>query len=1291
MSADLQQLEHDEPHPRPVAAQPPQPIPAEEQDVEDEDEDDEDEEDEEPKLKYAKLTGSLTSVYRNGDSTSASIVAGDKMVLGTHNGNIHVLSLPTLKSLRTYHAHSATITSVSLSPTPPPPSHVSVTNASLTPAPAPRPPSRSATATSTTTAKSRPQQAQGQPPTITNTSSNNVYIATSSLDGHVCISSLLDSKDVQLRNFARPVSSVALSPQYRIDRTYLSGGRAGQLILTTGGRAGVTVDANTNSAAAAASGWLGSIGLAQDKGRDEVLHQGEGGIKEIRWSLSGKWVCWVNEEGIKIMRSHLKLGSEESEDAWRRIAHAEKPNRQEWEEFAGVWKGHIEWVNDTKLEADEEEDAETVQEKALVNGTNHETPTKSKKKVVKPEKVLVGWGDTAFLLHVKEDRTTDPGTGRRHVGKADIIYKIQFRDCVISGIAAYTPSHVAILAYRTLDDDERPIIQQEALSPATGSSAKTRRRHRQTALRPEMRLVNIVTGYEDMAETLNISRFETLSAQDYQLSSLWIPPPPPTKPAPSDSKEKGALEGIWDAAGGKYANRLFSSGASVLSRGSSGEVSSPPSSAVGVVITPQKKILPEVAAHPNIMTPGLKLFIQSPYDCALAVRRDLGDRLSWLTEKRFYDEAWHLVDSHPEVVSDSPSTDRSSRPGTPGGQGRSGGSLADFFADDAVSLRSGEQRVQNAEREKRRIGELWLDQLVSGDQWEEAGRVAGKVLGASPRWEHWVWAFAQADKFDEIASYIPSGAHANLPGEVYEVILGHYVQADPRRLKDLLDDWDPALGLYDAGSVVKAIESRLANDEEDVKEGSDDWRYLTECLAKLYLANGRVRDALKCWIDTQNAEEAFRLLKEEKVLDGIAEQDVPGLIMLRVTPELMKKGSLKDLDQASEEAIHLLVEEALRGNLLPKSIIQALQRKGDSFKPFLYFYFRGLWNGLPEKDVEPDEEQEYRAKKKIVRFRLETGHALVEDHADLAVELFAQYDRDLLMAFLQASSLYSFDKAAEICTRMGYTSELVLIYSKTGQTERALMLIIDEIGDVHEAIKFAKKNPDLWDNLLDYSMDKPPFIRGLLEEAGTAIDPIKLVRRIPERVEIEGLKQGIQKLMREYDVQVDISEGVARVLRGEVSAGMETLRSGRAKGVRFEVIHDTRTDVALTVKDPPTKVEGGEKLPLAKSKVEISAAKEVKPGRCVGCGQAFREDEKQTLIGFACGHVYHLSCLLKANPATNDPVKIEQLLEQLGSANDGADEGYSGRSVGAKVAHAHIIRNVVQGGCQHCVKVEDAA
>ncbi len=47
---------------------------------EEEGEGSEEEEDEEPRLKYASLTKHLKSVYRNGDATSAFLVAGDKMV-----------------------------------------------------------------------------------------------------------------------------------------------------------------------------------------------------------------------------------------------------------------------------------------------------------------------------------------------------------------------------------------------------------------------------------------------------------------------------------------------------------------------------------------------------------------------------------------------------------------------------------------------------------------------------------------------------------------------------------------------------------------------------------------------------------------------------------------------------------------------------------------------------------------------------------------------------------------------------------------------------------------------------------------------------------------------------------------------------------------------------------------------------------------------------------------------------------------------------------------------------------
>ena len=51
-----------------------------EHDKGEEEEEEEEEEDDEPQLKYASLTKSQASIYRNGDATSAFMVTGDKMV-----------------------------------------------------------------------------------------------------------------------------------------------------------------------------------------------------------------------------------------------------------------------------------------------------------------------------------------------------------------------------------------------------------------------------------------------------------------------------------------------------------------------------------------------------------------------------------------------------------------------------------------------------------------------------------------------------------------------------------------------------------------------------------------------------------------------------------------------------------------------------------------------------------------------------------------------------------------------------------------------------------------------------------------------------------------------------------------------------------------------------------------------------------------------------------------------------------------------------------------------------------
>ncbi|KZL63257.1 wd domain-containing protein [Colletotrichum incanum] len=1182
----------------------------EDEDEDDEDDDDDDdEEDEEPRLKYARLTQHLGPIYRNGDATSSFLVAGDKMIIGTHNGNIHVIQLPMFQSLRVYHAHSASITNISISPNPPPlptarSEAVQRLAAEAAESVAKQRPASRQSGTSPAAASRRPKD----PSPVPNTPSNNVHIATSSMDGNVCVFSLVDTKDVQLRNFARPVQAVTLSPDYKNDRTYLSGGLAGQLILTSGGQPGRSTSTTVGTAAATASGWLGSMGLGTNTGKDTILHSGEGTISTIKWSLSGKYVVWLNEHGVKIMRSKLHLESSDADDAWKRIGHVDRPQTDEWETMASVWKGRVEWIDEQAVETEDGEAGRADVAATAASESLRQQPVSSIKKI---ERLLVGWGGTIWIIHVHPGSVgTGKRAGEKSIGRAEIAKHLRM-DCIISGISLYTQNLLLVLAYVLPDDDEDSdggdddkVIKghkSKISSASTGSEPSGGIRRRQNNLPPELRLIDLTSQAEIDKDGLSVSRYERLSSGDYHLGVL-----PAQNAASAVASSKGALEAItgfgsdmWNAA--INPKSLFSSGASIRS-GHSGDGASStqvPSSAGGV----RKSQTPTV--HPNLVKPGVKIFIHSPFDFILATKRDLGDHLGWLLEHQEYQKAWELLDEHPEIMVSPPENLHELVPATPDKKQSSQDDLLDDASSVVESMGLARHPNSSAQKEKRRIGELWIRELIEAGNWAEAGKVCGKVLGSSDRWEKWVWTFAGADKFDEITDYIPSEPmYPPIPGTIYEVVLNHYIQVDKLRFRELLDRWSP--DLFDIKTVTTALDNQLKYRDvrEDSVEGGEkgrDWKIVMESLARLHEANGRFRESLKCYIKLQDADSAFRLIRDNHLAEAVTD-DIPGFIGLRVPNNKREFLREADLEEATSEAITLLVDEAQHGLVKPSVVISQLQEQ--DLRLYLFFYLRALYKG------EGIEEHFGETRDRL----LMDSQSQVDEFADLAVELFAKWEQPLLMSFLKSSTSYKFEKAVQECEKYKYYDELVHLYSKTGEMKRALYLIIDRLQDVKKAIEFAKQqdDPDLWDDLLDYSMDKPSFIQGLLEEVGTAINPIKLVRRIPEGLEIQGLREGLKHIMKEHEIQYSISSGVARVLRSEVAAAQNDLRSGQRKGIKFEVVVQSTDHVDVQVRDvvhPPVSAEEMEESFFKAPKAEQPGHthEPPKPGHCAHCHESFTE------------------------------------------------------------------------------------
>jgi vacuolar protein sorting-associated protein 41 len=316
--------------------------------------------------------------------------------------------LPSFNVLRVYRAHTASVTAISISPFPPPlPTKPEAKLASEQQEPREAIPST-----------------RGKQPAIPNIPSNAIHIATSSIDGNVCVYSLLNPEEVILRKFGRPVHAVAISPNYKHDRTYVSGGKAGNLVVTVGGQAGKSSQSNTDPNASLTTGWLGAIGLGGNNGTDEVIHSGEGSITTIKWSLSGRFVVWVNEYGIKTMRTNLHLESNEHEFAWKRISHTDRPAGAKWEEMAGVWNARADWIDEDGLELEDDEDpTPTVGVRKLVESDTASirsaTSTKPKTLELKKEKLVVGWGDAVWIFTLLDGLR---GSGKeRRMGKAEIV------------------------------------------------------------------------------------------------------------------------------------------------------------------------------------------------------------------------------------------------------------------------------------------------------------------------------------------------------------------------------------------------------------------------------------------------------------------------------------------------------------------------------------------------------------------------------------------------------------------------------------------------------------------------------------------------------------------------------------------------------------------------------------------------------------------------------------------------------------------------------------------------------
>jgi len=260
---------------------------------------------------------------------------------------------------------------------------------------------------------------------------------------------------------------------------------------------------------------------------------------------------------------------------------------------------------------------------------------------------------------------------------------------------------------------------------------------------------------------------------------------------------------------------------------------------------------------------------------------------------------------------------------------------------------------------------------------------------------------------------------------------------------------------------------------------------------------------------------------------------------------------------------------------------------------------------------------------------------LVAEFADMQVKLYAEYALPRLIDFLRASNYYSLEQAFEVCKERDLVPEMVFLLGKMGNNKQALTLIIERLGDVQRAIEFAKEqnDDDLWEDLLRYSETRPTFIRGLLENVGVEISPIRLIRRIKNGLEIPGLKDALIKILQDFHLQISLLQGCQTILYGDSAELSHKLQNGQTGGF------------FLTAKTT-----------------------------CSVCSRSIQETPDSLVILYLCRHVVHATCLSGSNRLPPRPDPVSRSAGLLGSA----------REINGKIAYESIIRARIGRGCPVC-------
>lgn len=409
------------------------------------------------------------------------------------------------------------------------------------------------------------------------------------------------------------------------------------------------------------------------------------------------------------------------------------------------------------------------------------------------------------------------------------------------------------------------------------------------------------------------------------------------------------------------------------------------------------------------------------------------------------------------------------------------------------ALMATEISQKNIKRHKvQDIGLAYITHLVEKQDYDLAARKCQKILGKNMKlWEDEVYRFKKIGQLKAISRYLPRG-DLRLRPVIYEMILDEFLQSDYEGFSTLIKEWPG--DLYNNKAIVQAVQDNLKKDPQN--------RTLLKTLAELHTYDQRYDKALEIYL-TLRHKDVFELIHKHNLFSSIRDKIV----------------LLMDFD--AEKAVDMLLDN--EDKISADKVVEELEQRHELQHVYLHKLFK-------------------------------RDHHKGQKYHEKQISLYAEYDRPNLLPFLRDSTHCPLEKALEICIQRNFVEETVFLLSRMGNSRRALKMIMEELHDVDKAIEFAKEQDDseLWDDLILYSIDKPPFITGLLNNIGTHVDPIRLIRHIKEGMEIPNLRDSLVKILQDYNLQILLREGCKKILVSDSLSLLKKMHRTQMKGVRVD-------------------------------------------------------------------------------------------------------------------------------------------